>query len=101
MNELPEELLRQLVDLIDQLRLESSGLVQEPGDLQGWYNRGYANGMVRALEALGQADILGERVCDSDELMRAQVSMPWGKAYRHGEEVGRRETYQIIGKPTL
>ena len=101
MPELPDELLNQLFDLIDQLREETKGFLEEPGDQQVWYNRGYANGMVLALRRLGQAQGLGRREPDDMDKLAAQLTLPWGKAYRHGETMGSQETEEITGiQPT-
>lgn len=97
MPELPEELMDQLVDLVDRLRDETSGFLDTPGDQQLWYNRGYANGMVLALLALGQAGRLGQRRPDEDSLLQSHRVMVWGKAYRHGEKTGHDETHEISG----
>lgn len=99
MPELPEELLDQLLDLIDRLRRDSDGFLNEPGDQQRWYDRGYANGMVRALTHLGHAEQLGGRALDDPDALAAHRALPWGKAYRHGETMGERETHEITGTP--
>jgi hypothetical protein len=96
-SDLPAELVAQLLGLVDRLREETADFAEQPGDAQQWYNRGYANGMVLALQRLGQRTSLGDRLPDDSGPLQAQVSMPWGKAYRHGEEVGERETYEITG----
>ncbi|MCB1723091.1 MAG: hypothetical protein H6959_01335 [Chromatiaceae bacterium] len=93
----PDDLLDQLLDLVDRLRRESADYLANPGDQQLWYNRGYANGMVLALRHLQQHDRLGDRLPDEPGAVDGHVSMPWGKAYRHGETVGRRETFEITG----
>jgi hypothetical protein len=97
MLELPDELLNQLLELIDRLRLETAGYLDEPGDQQTWYNRGYANGMVLALRRLGQAERMGRRESDNMDELSGQMAMSWGQAYRHGETVGSRETEEITG----
>lgn len=97
MPDLPEALLRQLLDLIDQLRRDTRGFVDEPGDQQLWYDRGYANGMILALRRLGQQPGLGDRVPDDPDGFGGQLATPWGKAYRHGEAMGSRETHEITG----
>lgn len=98
-HDLPEALLDQLVALLDRLREESADYLDEPGDQQRWYNRGYANGMLLALRALGQDAALGPRLPDDPAQLEPHGPMPWGRAYRHGEEVGRRETHEITGIP--
>ena len=95
--ELPHELIEQLLLLIDSLREESAGFLDAPGDQQSWYNRGYANGMLTALQRLGQSHHLGDRRVDDVESIGDQLAMPWGKAYRHGESTGSRETHEITG----
>ena len=97
MPELPDELLSQLLDLIDELRRETDGFLGKPGDQQLWYNRGYANGMVLALLRLGQYGALGNRLADEPGQLDGHLAMPWGKAYRHGESNGSRETHEITG----
>ena len=98
-HDLPEELLDQLIALVDRLREESADYLDTPGDQQRWYNRGYANGMVLALCALGQDAVLGHRLPDDAAQLEPHGPMAWGRAYRHGEEVGRRETHEITGIP--
>jgi len=97
MPELSDELLDQLLDLIDRLRRESIGFLDAPGDQQVWYNRGYANGMVTTLGRLIQAERLGQRKPDDSRQLAAHLTMPWGKAYRHGESMGCKETEEITG----
>jgi hypothetical protein len=95
--DLPDNLVIQLLELIDRLREETAGFAEQHADQQQWYDRGYANGMVLALQRLGQQAALATRCADDPALLQAQVSMPWGRAYRHGEEVGSRETHEITG----
>jgi hypothetical protein len=97
MPDLPDELLSQLLDLIDTLRRETDGFLEDAGDRQLWYNRGYANGMVLALLRLGQSGPLAHRLADDLGQLDAHFTMPWGKAYRHGESTGCRETHEITG----
>jgi len=33
----------------------------------------------------------------ADLVANGQTATPWGKAYRHGEQMGSRETYEITG----
>lgn len=96
---MPDELLRQLIDLIDKLRDETEGFLDSPGDQQLWYNRGYANGMVLALQRLRKEHALGSRQPDDAEAIGGQIALPWGKAYQHGETVGSNETHEITGIP--
>jgi hypothetical protein len=97
MHEITPELLDQLCRLIRELREESADFAEHHDDGQRWYNRGYANGMVIGLQRL-----LGEQLpCghsrDDPQLLQGHELMAWGKAYRHGERMGERETYEIGG----
>jgi hypothetical protein len=97
----PPELRDQLLALIARLYGETEGFLSAPDDQQLWYNRGYANGMVKALRDLGQADGL-ERLegIDPADLIAGHEPLPWGKAYRHGFEMGERETHEITEQGT-
>ena len=97
MAEFPEGLLSALLDLIDRLRRETEGFLSEPGDQQLWYNRGYANGMVRVLRVHNHGDRLLDLVdVDPHEYLVGQEFLPWGKAYRHGFEMGEKETREVL-----
>jgi hypothetical protein len=95
----PEELLTQLIDLVDRLRDETDGFLDNPGDQQLWYNRGYANGMILALQRLGQSARLGDRRPDDPQALGGQLALAWGKAYQHGQSVGSKETHESTGSP--
>jgi len=97
MQELPQDLLSQLLDLVDRLRRDTDDFLDQPSDQQAWYNRGYANGMLLALQGLNLAAELGGRRPDDASLLGAHLAMPWGRAYRHGQEMGSRETDEITG----
>ena len=97
MPEMSPELLEQLCRLIRELREESADFVEHPEDSQRWYNRGYANGMLTGLQRLlGETRPCGQ-LSDDPQLLEGLELMAWGKAYRHGEQVGERETYEISG----
>lgn len=100
MPEPSQALLDQLLDLIDELRRETQDYLDQPGDQQAWYNRGYANGMLLALADLVPPQRLGGRMADTADQLGHQFTMPWGKAYRHGEQMGSRETREITGSAT-
>ncbi len=90
-------ILNQLVDLIARLYDETTGFADNPGDAQLWYNRGYANGMVKALAEMGQADLVAARVArDPAGVNAGHEVMAWGKAYQHGEDTGYRETFEVL-----
>lgn len=91
------DILRQLLDLVARLYDETAGFTDSPGDAQLWYNRGYANGMVKALQELGQGDALVARIePDAEDIVAGQELMAWGKAYRHGLDTGYRETFEVL-----
>lgn len=90
-------ILGQLLDLIVRLYAETEDFAQNPGDAQLWYNRGYANGMVKALHELGRDDEVAARISlDAEDVNAGHEVMAWGKAYQHGLETGYRETFEIL-----
>jgi len=98
MSELPQALLDQLISLVGELRTESENYLEEHQDAQQWYNRGYANGMLRGLEKLtGQERPAGLQL-DSEADIAGHEVMAWGRAYRHGEAMGEKETYEIASQ---
>ena len=92
-------LLERLLPVVVGLYDETAGLAQGDGDLQLWYNRGYADGMARMFRELGYAAELAARVDTVPlELDDAASFLPWGKAYRHGFEMGERETREALAE---
>lgn len=89
--------LPQLLELICDLYDDTEGFVDRTDDAQIWYNRGYANGVIQALGHLGYAKQV-ESVLDADaeDLTAAHEVLPWGKAFRHGWEMGRKETFEVV-----
>ena len=98
MPRLPDALQQQLLSLVKQLREENADFLQQHEDAQQWYNRGYANGMVKALIALTPASLPGGLEPDEDSWLQGHEVMAWGKAYRHGEAMGEKETYEIASQ---
>jgi hypothetical protein len=91
------DVLQQFLDLLVRLYDETDGFADSPGDAQLWYNRGYANGMVRGLRELGQGAAVAERITpDDDDVVAGHAMMAWGKAYLHGAETGYRETLEVL-----
>jgi hypothetical protein len=89
--------LPQLLELIIDLYEESEAFLEQTGDAQLWYNRGYANGVIDALGALGHKDAVATVVTpDGHDVIAGQELLPWGKAYRHGWDKGREETYEVL-----
>lgn len=91
------DILEQLTALVIRLYGETEGFSDEHADGQLWYNRGYANGILKALTELGLSDSLeGQLQVDPDDLISGHETMAWGKAYLHGVDMGHRETFEIM-----
>ncbi|MGA7978733.1 MAG: hypothetical protein WCA32_00730 [Chromatiaceae bacterium] len=89
--------LPQLLELICDLYEESQEFLEQTGDAQLWYNRGYANGMIDALSELGYKEhVVAVVDPDEGEVAAGHELLPWGKAYRHGWEKGRQETHEVL-----
>ena len=92
-------ILQRLLQLVQQLYAETDGLVESESDLQLWYNRGYANGMLRELWARGHGDRLPGLVpADPADYLVGQEFLPWGKAYWHGFEMGEKECREVLSR---
>ncbi len=91
-------LLDELLAIAERLYQETEGFLDRPEDQQLWYNRGYANGMLHTLHALGYAPYFGTRMQDPDakDLIAGHELMPWGRAWQHGFEMGERETREVL-----
>lgn len=99
----PDSVLTMLIDLVRRLHAESEGLLEREDQAQLWYNRGYGDGILAAIRELGHADALPSDLADEPdpglaEGIRAQAMMPWGKAHAHGVEMGRKETFEVLGR---
>jgi hypothetical protein len=91
------EIPTRLTQLLSELYSETDGFLDRTGDAQLWYNRGYANGLASALQSLGHGSALaGAVTLDPPDISDAHAFMPWGKAYAHGFEMGRRETIEVM-----
>lgn len=92
-----EAILERLLALIERLQGETEGFYDQPEQEQLWYNRGYANGMIGAIQALGYSDAVLARVhADAPDLLVGCELLSWGRAYRHGQETGARETHEVL-----
>lgn len=92
-----ESILERLLALIERLQAETEGFYDQPEQEQLWYNRGYANGMIGALQTLGYADTVRARVqADAPDLLVGCELLSWGRAYLHGQETGERETHEVL-----
>jgi hypothetical protein len=97
----PDRVLPRLVALLRDLYAQTDGFLERPDDPQRWYNRGYANGMAAAIQALGHgaalpADLDLDLDGNARDLIAQQLLMPWGRAYAHGSEMGHKETYEVL-----
>jgi hypothetical protein len=91
-------LLEGLVGLIFDLRDRTETFEEQQEAQQLWYDRGYADGMYDALVALGYGPFLEDKgVTASTPPGGSELTLPWGRAYRHGTEMGVEETRQVIG----
>jgi hypothetical protein len=83
--------------LIFDLYEDTQGFLERTDDAQLWYNRGYANGMIEALDDLGfRAQVASLVEPDATDIVSGHELLPWGKAYSHGLEMGRSETYEVM-----
>ena len=92
-----DNVLPQLLELICDLYDDSQAFLDRTDDAQLWYNRGYANGVIHALDSLGYTrHIAGALEPDTKDVIAGQEVLPWGKAYRHGWDMGRKETFEVM-----
>ena len=90
-------LVERLLPVVVGLYEETAELARGDGDLQLWYNRGYADGMACMFRELGYtADLASRLEAKPLELDEAECFLPWGRAYRHGFETGERETREAL-----
>lgn len=91
--------MEKLLGLARRLRAESADYLDNPGDGQLWYNRGYAAGILRALRELGYSEVLGEDCADDPEASLAPHRvMAWGQAYDHGRDKGWSDTREVLAQ---
>jgi hypothetical protein len=92
-----QAVLQRLLGLVQQLYTETAGLTEAESDLQLWYNRGYANGMLKVLRTQGYGKRLsGLLAADPEDYLIGQAFLPWGKAYWHGFERGEAECGEVL-----
>lgn len=93
-------ILEKLFGLIIRLQSESENFLERQGDLQQWYNRGYADGMLKGLQELGCCEQIPAGVrTDAADAVAGCRWLPWGRAYHHGSEKGRREAHEALQNP--
>ena len=90
--------LGRLLGIVEQLYLETAGFLDNGDNQQHWYNRGYANGIIRQLTEYGyRAYVEQNTVPDAEDVISGHEFWAWGKAYQHGMEMGMKETTDVIG----
>ncbi|MES9968590.1 MAG: hypothetical protein ABW092_01065 [Candidatus Thiodiazotropha sp.] len=97
LSQMSEDRFQRLLPVVQGLYQETASLSESESELQLWYNRGYADGMVEAMRSSGftaQLDAAG--VVADRPLLSGHEFMPWGKAYRHGFEMGEKETSEVL-----
>ena len=93
-------LLKRLADIVVRLYGETPDFVDHPEDAQAWYNRGYANGVIAALDRHGCVAVLEGRVNpDPPDVAEPYRVFDWGKAYVHGVEKGFSEAQDVLSGP--
>ena len=84
-----------LADLANELMQTSAQFLEQPNDLQLWYNRGYANGILNAFTQAG-ITIEGLAHPDPDSQWAEHRFMAWGQAFIHGQTKGHNEAREIL-----
>ena len=96
-NEQQLAVLHKLLQLVERLYAETAGFIDNGDNQQHWYNRGYANGIIRQLTDYGYRDYVeANTVPDADDVIAGHEFWAWGKAYHHGMETGMKETTDVI-----
>lgn len=91
------EVVERLVALAKRLRAETAEFLENPGDGQQWYNRGYGAGILGALRDHGYGDALdAECNADPEQELSAHRVMAWGQAYEHGRDKGYQDTLEAL-----
>ncbi|MEW8026490.1 MAG: hypothetical protein AB2792_04440 [Candidatus Thiodiazotropha sp.] len=92
-----EDIFLRLLQVVRDLYAETASLAENDSELQLWYNRGYADGMVEAMRSLGYATRLeAAGVVVDKSVIAGEEFLPWRKAYRHGYEMGEKETGEVL-----
>jgi hypothetical protein len=97
MDQSGDHVFGRLLPVLRNLYAETTGLAADESELQLWYNRGYADGMLGAMCQLGYEQALRDELQPFPEpVSQESPFLPWGKAYRHGYETGERETSEVL-----
>lgn len=98
MSQEKQALFERLLPVMVDLYAETAELAQGDGDLQLWYNRGYADGMAQAMRLAGLSSELDHSGLPAPlAIDQGERFLPWGKAYGHGFEMGEGETRDVFG----
>ncbi len=90
--------LQRLLSIVDHLYQETAGFLEHGDNQQHWYNRGYANGIIRQLTQSGYWTYVEDNIIpDAENIIAGHEFWAWGKAYQHGIEMGMKETRDVIG----
>ena len=86
-----------ILELICERYDGSEGFLERTDDAQLWYNRGYTNGVIHTPGDPGY----GRQVAvsldpDAEDLISRQEGFPWGRAYGHGWEMGKKEAREVM-----
>ena len=86
-----------LIHLVERLYAETESYLTNQSDAQLWYNRGYANGVVKVLiERQALAGFSPQLKLDESDLHSSERLMEWHKAYHHGYEMGESEAREVL-----
>lgn len=97
MSQEKQALFERLLPVMVDLYAETADLAQGDGDLQLWYNRGYADGMAQAMRLAGLSSELDRNGLPAPlSIDQGERFLPWGKAYSHGFEMGEGETREVL-----
>ncbi len=93
-------IIERLLALAERLYADTEGFLDQPGEQQLWYDRGYANGMIQALREAGAGERVAARLApDAADIAADWAALAWGQAYAHGHAMGLREAREVLGLP--
>jgi hypothetical protein len=97
MSQEKQAIFQRLLPVAVGLYEETAELAQGDGDLQLWYNRGYADGMAQTMRQAGfSRELQAAGLPDCLSIGQGEKFLPWGKAYGHGLEMGEGETREVL-----
>ncbi|MDH5184152.1 MAG: hypothetical protein OEX12_09710 [Gammaproteobacteria bacterium] len=91
------DIQNKLGEIVVRLYQETDGYQHNPSEVQLWYNRGYANGVLSVLRAQAAVQELASNITlDDADIHCDDRLMEWEKAYHHGFEMGEREAKEVL-----